>query len=480
MEKEMTPHLRAALPWILGYAGLLVFEDSSKVFRAAEQGFAIDGYLVTAISFSFCLLVIVVFAGRMDRLFRSRGFLLTVALVPIAIAPLFLLGAFDGGVLAVAGPYLTVLTFSVFQSVYQLRFLELLSRYRMSVVLLYLALGNIISLPLTILCNTVFPPVLDMVFRLAIPPAVFFCLGMLDAKGADDDGENQDEDAPAGKPLTLLRPMILLALVCAAMSFVRSFVPDDSDLFPLLGFLVAWVSIALIMMRKKTIIRFRYLYRVSEILILLSLLLIPLPLAHASTVAGVVGSAGYSLFELLMMAILANACRLKTINPKVAFGIFLIVINLTFALGGVFGARIVQTDSFRVAMVAFGLAVALSSAFTVLLTDQDYRTSWGTVKPKSPRPSVTEFYYGLPDVCAGLSQQFGLTRREEEILLLLAQRKRIPDIEAELFISNSTAKTHVRNIYRKLGIHKRTELFALMGHLGMQNDGVEGADTQDE
>ena len=56
------------------------------------------------------------------------------------------------------------------------------------------------------------------------------------------------------------------------------------------------------------------------------------------------------------------------------------------------------------------------------------------------------------------------TRREEEVLLLLAQRKTLPDIERELYVSNSTARTHCKNIYKKLGVHKREELLVMMGH----------------
>ena len=48
------------------------------------------------------------------------------------------------------------------------------------------------------------------------------------------------------------------------------------------------------------------------------------------------------------------------------------------------------------------------------------------------------------------------------MLQLLAQKKTAPDIATELFISIPTVKTHTQNIYRKLDIHSRTELFALL------------------
>ncbi len=51
----------------------------------------------------------------------------------------------------------------------------------------------------------------------------------------------------------------------------------------------------------------------------------------------------------------------------------------------------------------------------------------------------------------------GLTRRELEILRLLAQGKSNPQIAQELTISRATAKTHVQRIISKLGVSDRTQ-----------------------
>ena len=69
----------------------------------------------------------------------------------------------------------------------------------------------------------------------------------------------------------------------------------------------------------------------------------------------------------------------------------------------------------------------------------------------------------LANRCQELARSYGLSPREEEVLLLLAQRKTVGSIERELFIANGTAKTHIRHIYRKLDIHSRDELSDLLG-----------------
>lgn len=56
-----------------------------------------------------------------------------------------------------------------------------------------------------------------------------------------------------------------------------------------------------------------------------------------------------------------------------------------------------------------------------------------------------------------LEEAFGLTRREKEIMLLLANGHANQDIADELFLSLSTVKSHISNIYGKLGVSTRKE-----------------------
>ncbi len=57
-----------------------------------------------------------------------------------------------------------------------------------------------------------------------------------------------------------------------------------------------------------------------------------------------------------------------------------------------------------------------------------------------------------------------LTKREEEILGLLARGYLYKEIAAKLFISVETVRTHIRNIYEKLQVRTRTE--AILKFLG--------------
>lgn len=60
-----------------------------------------------------------------------------------------------------------------------------------------------------------------------------------------------------------------------------------------------------------------------------------------------------------------------------------------------------------------------------------------------------------------LAAEYNLTARETEILGLIAEQKTRAEIEQELFLSANTVKTHARNLYAKLKIHSKEDVFEL-------------------
>ena len=68
--------------------------------------------------------------------------------------------------------------------------------------------------------------------------------------------------------------------------------------------------------------------------------------------------------------------------------------------------------------------------------------------------------------CEVLSQQKGLTKRETEVLHLLARGRTGVFIQHELCVSYNTIKAHVKHIYQKLDVHTHQELIDLVEDLG--------------
>ncbi len=57
-----------------------------------------------------------------------------------------------------------------------------------------------------------------------------------------------------------------------------------------------------------------------------------------------------------------------------------------------------------------------------------------------------------------------LTERELQLARLVVDRKTNPEIAAELFLSKKTVETHLRNIFRKIGVTSRVELARAVEH----------------
>jgi DNA-binding NarL/FixJ family response regulator len=67
----------------------------------------------------------------------------------------------------------------------------------------------------------------------------------------------------------------------------------------------------------------------------------------------------------------------------------------------------------------------------------------------------------------------GLTRREREVLALLAEGADNQTIAQQLVISPQTARTHIQNIFGKLGVHSRLEAAAFVMQNQILDDLVE-------
>jgi NarL family two-component system response regulator LiaR len=60
-----------------------------------------------------------------------------------------------------------------------------------------------------------------------------------------------------------------------------------------------------------------------------------------------------------------------------------------------------------------------------------------------------------------------LTERETEVLKLIARGKANKQIASEMFVAMSTVKTHVINLYRKLGVSSRTQAALYAVRIGL-------------
>ena len=70
-------------------------------------------------------------------------------------------------------------------------------------------------------------------------------------------------------------------------------------------------------------------------------------------------------------------------------------------------------------------------------------------------------------------EDYGLSRRETEILRLLAAGYCNPDIARELGITAKTVENHLTSVFDKLGVHNRTQAAMKAVALGLITPGSE-------
>lgn len=212
--------------------------------------------------------------------------------------------------------------------------------------------------------------------------------------------------------------------------------------------------------------RFSFLCKIACPLLILSLVPFDGFLPIGSELSSFCALGSYSLCLIVIMVILSNLVYRYGVNALWLFGIERAV-RLLSVQAGIFArwqfdqlAPSLLVDALLVGIVA--TSVVTATAF--LLSERQLAAPWGTVLKGTFTNRELELERNrLGTKCRELAERFALTQREGEILLLLAQRKKPADIERELFVANSTVKTHIKHLYQKLDVHSRTDLYELLG-----------------
>lgn len=76
------------------------------------------------------------------------------------------------------------------------------------------------------------------------------------------------------------------------------------------------------------------------------------------------------------------------------------------------------------------------------------------------RPTATSGTTNEADTATNPTAKRPLSRREQEVLSLLSLGLRNRAIAEKLYVGEETVKSHLKNIYRKLGVSNRGEAIA--------------------
>jgi len=192
---------------------------------------------------------------------------------------------------------------------------------------------------------------------------------------------------------------------------------------------------------------------------LLLALLPELPSAIAHSISGL----GLNLVNLLVWLLLVHTVHERRIPAVWCFAIF----NLVQFAGTLLGQLTTILAGSNLMVIALALLVSLIFAALVAMgAHRQMRESSPGATTKPTTDYAEQNNVGLDVLTRALAAEYGLTPREQEVLLIWVKGHNSSHIEKTLFISKNTVKTHLSHIYHKIGTDNRQELLTLLEQRG--------------
>lgn len=144
----------------------------------------------------------------------------------------------------------------------------------------------------------------------------------------------------------------------------------------------------------------------------------------------------------------------------IAYGLYCIA-----ALAGVLFSIIFRADKTILSMIALCSWIGYFTFQALLPTWLTWMKNYPDDKPESQNHANND----IRARCSAVAVAGGLTLRETEILQYLGRGHNSMYISQTLLISDSTVRTHIKNIYRKLEVTSREELISLVDSAQQHN-----------
>lgn len=216
------------------------------------------------------------------------------------------------------------------------------------------------------------------------------------------------------------------------------------------------------------------LFQLASLLVIAGVLTAMVSLSYAlGSASNVLLASASECFTLLRMLVIVSMASRNKIDA-----VYVVACSQAFTSSGMMlgasaghGANGIaaSSEAATLAFLAVLLFLFIVFCFVWLRHASFERIIYGIqpVKPlvvAEPRAEAREGE-GLEDRCARLAAARGLTKREAEILVMLARGRNGKFIEEHYVVSYNTVKTHVKHIYMKLDVHSQQELIDLVEDL---------------
>ena len=338
-----------------------------------------------------------------------------------------------------------------------------------------------------------------------LPVASFVCLSRCRAEVPDGraarEGGTKRSMAALGSLLGLIIASLVLSCLFGFVWELTVFTVgsvNEAHLAPLVANLVVAVALAGLVLYARTRINLDMAYRIVVPVIVVLFAVLPFFWEQNPVALNIIMSASYGVFDVIIWSLVAAASYDFAVSGYVLGGIVrslsvllrLIGIGIGFLVTLVPGepsALIVGVSIGALyVLVMLGLfnvlrrkrhTTALSpsleegatilSHFDVAADDPSDAQDSAPCAERDAEDGAKEDVRdenGEQELYAAFAEDYGLTRREAEVLSYLARGRSAKVIADALFVSESTVRTHIRRILEKTDLHSKQQVIDLIEH----------------
>ena len=260
-------------------------------------------------------------------------------------------------------------------------------------------------------------------------------------------------------PLRLFVGIGIFGAIISIINVLSESKSSSAELYTLYAGLAVSTVTALVAARRVEKFDFGMLYRLTTPLIVGSVIIVlVLESGHQQYEAFAIG-VSWSFFRIFSWTLWCSIASRTHLPSAFVFAVGQAALSVFATLAYLFCGNVLPNIhvSFTVMVAVVLLVAILNSIFVMSESDvlRFFRRRTTTQRRRDDEIS--------PAACVEkAAAEFGLSKREEEIALLVMESKNNAVIQNQLCITESTLRTHLRNIYGKASVHSRQELIDLL------------------
>ena len=239
----------------------------------------------------------------------------------------------------------------------------------------------------------------------------------------------------------------------ALQYLLGSFPVAETGIFTAIGMAVVVVGLIVYLhLKKKEINTFVSARLVFPWFMIVVMALPFVPLQYYGILA-VVTIAVWTLNTVINMDVAFEVIKQLNVSTFAAFGQIALLKYAGIAFGALLAWVCASVLPALFVPLVFVMSILLATVVSFLLPDKTTLPAWRLRESGLYRSEDQ-----LLNACAELASEYLLTPREVDVLALLIKGRNARYIARDLTISETTAKTHVRNIYAKMGVNSHQML----------------------